>query len=111
MASKIRTVIRPGRYVQGKGAISQLGEYLKQIGNTPPVVAVDLVWGLVGHDVGASLSASGLPLHREKFNGVPSAREVDRLVGVIKQTGAEVALAIGGGSTIDARRRPRGRPR
>src|SRR6478736_5837092 len=102
MASKIRTVISPGRYVQGKVAITQLGEYLKQIGSTPLIVADDLVWGLVGHDVEASLGAAGLPLNREVFNGVPSAREVDRLVGVIKETGADVALAIGGGSTIDA---------
>jgi glycerol dehydrogenase len=102
MASKIRTVISPGRYVQGKGAITQLGEYLKLIGDTPLVVADDLVWGLVGHDVEASLGAAGLPLHRENFNGVPSAREVDRLVEVIKRTGADVAVAIGGGSTIDA---------
>lgn len=102
MAEKVRTVISPGRYVQGKGAIAQLGEYLKQIGSTPLIVADDLVWGLVGHDVEASLAAAGLPVHREKFNGIPSAREVDRLVQVIKDTGADVAVAIGGGSTIDA---------
>lgn len=102
MADKLRTVISPGRYVQGKGAINKLGEYLKQIGDTPLIVADDLVWGLVGHDVETSLTSAGLPLHREKFNGVPSAREVDRLVEVIKETGADIAVAIGGGSTIDA---------
>jgi glycerol dehydrogenase len=88
--------------VQGKGAISELGTYLKQIGSTPLMVADDLVWGFVAHDVGASLAAAGLPLQRENFNGNPSAREVDRLAGVIKQTGADVAVALGGGSTIDA---------
>jgi glycerol dehydrogenase len=102
MAPALRTVISPSRYVQGKGAISELGTYLKQIGSTPLMVADDLVWGLVAHDVGASLAAAGLPLQREKFNGIPSAREVDRLVGVIKQAGADVAVALGGGSTIDA---------
>jgi glycerol dehydrogenase len=98
----VRTVISPSRYVQGKGAISELGTYLKQIGSTPLMVADDLVWGFVAHDVGASLAAAGLPLQRENFNGNPSAREVDRLAGVIKQTGADVAVALGGGSTIDA---------
>jgi len=101
MASAVRTVISPGRYVQGKGAIHLLGEYLKQIGSTPLVVADDLVWGLVGHDIEASLKAAGLPVNREGFGGIPSAREVDRLVGVIKETGADVAVAAGGGSTID----------
>ena len=102
MASAVRTVISPGRYVQGKGAIHELGTYLNQIGSTPLMVADDLVWGLVAHDVGASLAAAGLPLHREKFNGIPSAREVDRLVGDIRQTGADVVVALGGGSIIDA---------
>ena len=102
MGLAVRTVISPSRYVQGKGAISELGTYLKQIGSTPLMVADDLVWGFVAHDVGASLAAAGLPLHRENFNGNPSAREVDRLAGVIKQTGADVAVAVGGGSTIDA---------
>ncbi len=102
MGPAVRTVISPSRYVQGKGAISELGTYLKQIGSTPLMVADDLVWGFVAHDVGASLAAAGLPLHRENFNGNPSAREVDRLAGVIKQTGADVAVALGGGSTINA---------
>jgi glycerol dehydrogenase len=65
MASSLRTVISPGRYVQGKGSIHQLGEYLKPIGSRPLVVADDLVWGLVGHDVEASLKNAGLPVQRE----------------------------------------------
>ncbi|GAA1312136.1 glycerol dehydrogenase [Pseudonocardia xinjiangensis] len=101
MASAVRTVISPGRYVQGKGAIRLLGEYLKQIGSTPLIVADDLVWGLVGHDIEASLKAADLPVNRTGFGGVPSAHEVDRVVGVIREAGADVAVAAGGGSTID----------
>ncbi|TKV62203.1 glycerol dehydrogenase [Nakamurella flava] len=95
-------MISPGRYVQGKGAIRELGTYAKQLGNAPLIVADDLVWGFVGHDIEASLKAAGLPVRREKFNGIPSAKEIDRLVGVIKETGSDVAIAVGGGSTIDA---------
>ena len=102
MPSALRTVISPARYVQGKGSIHQLGEYLKPIGSTPLLVADDLVWGLLGHDVEASLQNAGLPARREVFHGIPSAKEVDRLVEVIKQTGADVVVAVGGGSAIDA---------
>ncbi|AXG81115.1 glycerol dehydrogenase [Streptomyces paludis] len=102
MTRTLRTVISPGRYVQGKGAIHRLGEYLKLIGSAPLIVTDDLVWGLVGHDITTSLKAAGLPVAREKFNGVPSAHEVDRLVDVIKATGSDVAVAVGGGSAIDA---------
>ena len=102
MASPVRTVISPARYVQGKGAIHQIGEYLKPIGSTPLFVADDLVWGLVGHDIEASLKNAGLPAQRESFGGIPSAKEIDRLVEVIKASGADVAVAVGGGSAIDA---------
>lgn len=102
MTPAVRTMISPGRYVQGKGAIRELGTYAKQLGNAPLIVADDLVWGFVGHDIEASLKEAGLPVRREKFNGIPSAKEVDRLVGVIKETGSDVAIAVGGGSTIDA---------
>ena len=102
MAPSLRTVISPSRYVQGKGSIRQLGDYLKPIGSTPLLVADDLVWGLVGHDIEASLTAAGLPARRETFHGITSAKEVDRLVEVIKQEGADVVVAVGGGSAIDA---------
>ncbi|MEO5833907.1 MAG: glycerol dehydrogenase [Nakamurella sp.] len=98
----VRTIISPGRYVQGKGAIRRLGEFLAPLGATPLLVADDLVWGFVGHDVESSLKDAGLPVTKEKFNGVPSAKEVDRLVEVIRTSGADVIVAIGGGSTMDA---------
>ena len=39
----------------------------------------------------------GLPAQRETFGGIPSAKEIDRLVEVIKASGADVAGAVGGG--------------
>ncbi|MTD14600.1 iron-containing alcohol dehydrogenase [Nakamurella sp. YIM 132087] len=101
MATALRTVISPSRYVQGKGAIHQLGEFLKPIGSTPLLVADELVWGLVGHDVEKSLQEAGLTAQWERFGGVPSAKEVDRIVEVIRRSGSDVVVAIGGGSAID----------
>ncbi|MCL8026872.1 glycerol dehydrogenase [Nocardioides bruguierae] len=102
MSSSVRTVISPGRYIQGKGAIHRIGEYLARLGSTPLFVADDLVWGLVGHDVELSVKQADLPMRREAFGGVPSAAEVDRLVAVIREAGADVVVAVGGGSVIDA---------
>ncbi|WP_190816353.1 iron-containing alcohol dehydrogenase [Saccharopolyspora pogona] len=99
---RLRIMISPGRYVQGKGALHRVGEYLEQLGSSPLFVADDLVWGFVGHDVESSLRKAGLPLVREKFNGITSDREVDRLVDAIKRAGADIVVAVGGGSTIDA---------
>lgn len=99
---QVRTMISPARYVQGKGAIHRLGEFLKPLGSTPLIVADDLVWGFAAHDVEASLTAAGLTTTRVPFGGVPSAREVDRLTDLIKEHNADVIVAVGGGSTIDA---------
>lgn len=101
MAHATRTLISPGRYVQGKGAIQQLGEFLAPLGSRPLLVADDVVWGVVGHDVTTSMRKAGLEVTRRGFGGVPSANEIDRLVGEIKEAGADVVVAFGGGSAID----------
>lgn len=98
----VRTVISPGRYVQGKGAITRLGEFVAQIGTAPLVVADDIVWGLVKDQVTTSFAAAGLEVRRETFQGLATSAEVDRLVGAIAAAKADVAIGIGGGSTIDA---------
>ncbi|GAB3569036.1 glycerol dehydrogenase [Spelaeicoccus albus] len=98
---KTRSFISPGRYVQGAGALARLGEFIHAIGNTPLVLADDDVWGFVGESVESSLAAAELQARRERFNGVPSASEINRVVGVIEQAGADVIIGVGGGSTID----------
>ncbi|WP_255447470.1 iron-containing alcohol dehydrogenase, partial [Schumannella sp. 10F1B-5-1] len=98
----MRTIISPSRYVQGRGAIARIGEFVAPIGSSPLLVSDDVVWGFLGHDVEASLTAAGLPIEREKFGGMPTAKEVDRLVEVIKARASDVVVGLGGGSTIDA---------
>lgn len=102
MPGSVRTIISPGRYVQGEGAINRLGEFLKPLGSRPLIVSDDMVWGLVAHQVTASLQSAGLPLTRERFGGIPTATEIDRLVQVITANDSDVVVAIGGGSTMDA---------
>lgn len=101
-AASVRTIISPGRYVQGKGAIARLGEFTAQIGSNPLVVADDVVWSLIDDQVAASFKDADLTLTREGFNGLATKSEVDRLVRVIEETGADVAIGVGGGNTIDA---------
>lgn len=99
---QVRTMISPARYVQGKGAIHRVGEFLTPLGSKPLIVADDLVWGFVAHDVEASMTSASLPTTRVGFGGVPSANEVNRLTALIAEHQADVIVAVGGGSTIDA---------
>ena len=98
----IRTVISPGRYVQARGAMTRLGEFVAPLGKTPLIVADDVVWGFVADTIGASFAAAGLPIEREGFAGLATAAEVDRLADAIKTRGADVVLGVGGGNAIDA---------
>ncbi len=98
----IRTVLSPGRYVQGKGALARLGEFVAQIGSTPLLLADDFVWDLLGERLSTSFTGGEAEVPRERFNGVASSGEIDRIVEVIKASGSDVIVAVGGGSTIDA---------
>ncbi|MET4224060.1 glycerol dehydrogenase [Oerskovia enterophila] len=98
----IRTLISPLRYVQSRGALSRLGEFVAPIGTKPLLVADDVVWEIVQDTVAESFQAANLPRAREGFGTYATAAEVDRLARRIRETGSDVIVGIGGGSTIDA---------
>ncbi|MBC7441814.1 MAG: glycerol dehydrogenase [Ramlibacter sp.] len=102
MTTPIRTVMSPGRYVQGKGAIDRLGEFVSQIGSAPLIVADDVVWGFAGEAVSASFAAADLRVERVAFGRFATAAAVDALVEKIRATKADVIIGVGGGSTIDS---------
>ncbi|WP_338145069.1 glycerol dehydrogenase [Cryobacterium algoritolerans] len=92
----------PGRYVQGKGAIERLGEFVAQIGSSPLIVSDDVVWGFAGEQVTASFAAADLRVERVAFGKFATAAVVDALVEKILETKADVIVGVGGGSTVDA---------
>ncbi len=100
--SPVRTFISPARYSQGRGALASLGSQLTPIGSAPLLVADDDVWGLVEGTVQGSLDAAGLPVRRESFGVYATAAAVDRIAERIRETGSDVVVGVGGGSTIDA---------
>ena len=95
----VRTLISPLRYVQARGALTRLGEFVRPIGTKPLLVADDVVWGIVQDTVAVSFQEQDLPRHRTGFGTYATAAEVDRLAREIDEVGADVIV---GGSTIDA---------
>lgn len=98
----VRTLISPLRYVQARGALTRLGEFVRPIGTKPLLVADDVVWSIVEDTVAVSFQEQDLPRHRTGFGTYATANEVDRLAREIDELGADVVVAIGGGSVIDA---------
>lgn len=98
----VSTLISPARYAQARGAISRLGEFVAPIGSSPLVVADDVVWALVGEAVTESFATAGLPVVRDGFGVYATAGAVDAIAERARALGADVIVAVGGGSTIDA---------
>ncbi|MBD8703344.1 glycerol dehydrogenase [Frigoribacterium sp. CFBP 13712] len=102
MTTPIRTVMSPARYVQGKDAITRLGEFVAPIGSKPLIVSDDVVWGLVEQSVTTSFESADLRIERVGFGRFATPASIDELVETIRGTSADVVVAIGGGSAIDA---------
>lgn len=101
----ITSAVFPARYVQGAGAIAQLGTELQKIGTT----ALLLVDPFVDDNLSSVIDATchdKITFYKVRFTGECSHLEINRIVDEVKAAGinADIAVAIGGGKTIDATR-------
>lgn len=96
----ISTTIFPGRYTQGAGALSILGEELKRFGNKAFVICDPHVFETLFPKFQKEMEAA-ISFQAEKFNGECSDEEIERLVGIAKKAKSEVIVGIGGGKTLD----------
>ena len=101
MSKFTRIMIAPGRYVQGRGAIGEIGDHIEFLGKT--VLVVGGKTGLEATRKGRteSFAAKGITQFEEVFNGECTFAEVDRLIAIAKQHKCDVIIASGGGKTID----------
>lgn len=97
-----RILLAPSRYIQGAGAISEIGAHAARLGDNVLVIGGNTALSVCGAAIAASLAASGIACGQELFRGVSSRREIARLAGLARVQGANVILALGGGASIDA---------
>lgn len=96
----ITTAIFPARYVQGEGAIDNMGEDLARLGRK--VLAIVDPFVLDGlRDRIETAMAGRLTLTVEAFGGECSDEEIERLSAVARTLRAEVVAGFGGGKTLD----------
>ncbi|NMR84168.1 iron-containing alcohol dehydrogenase, partial [Vibrio parahaemolyticus] len=96
-----RIIISPSKYVQGNGALANLGNYVKALGSKPLILADAFVTRLVGDTVATSCHGAGIQPEFDCFNGECSRPEIDRLLARCSQTPFDVIIGIGGGKTLD----------
>lgn len=92
----------PGRYVQGAGAIHEIGAHVAPLGGS--ILVVGGRTGLAATRAGRrkSFEAQHIRYIEESFNGETSDAEIERLAALCKQTCCDVLMASGGGKVIDA---------
>ncbi len=96
-----RIFIAPGRYVQGAGAMGEIGVHAARLGNRALLTGGKTALSVCGAQVEASLTDNKVGCHKEVFNGECSDKEINRLVAVAQACGADLIIAAGGGKVID----------
>jgi glycerol dehydrogenase len=94
-------LLAPGRYIQGAGAIHEIGTHAEKLGSNALVTGGKTALSICGDAIQESLKSKNLACHREKFNGECSNTEIRRLKEVAKTHGADLIIAVGGGKVID----------
>ena len=94
-------LIAPRKYVQGRGALAEIGAYIKALGARPLVLWDARVKDVVGKTVLASFAEAGLKVTDVAFSGDSTKPEAARVAKIAKDANADVAIGIGGGKTLD----------
>lgn len=97
----LRAFGSPHRYVQGPGALDQLGELAGGYGKRPLLIADGIVLGLLRQRLEASLGPLAGATRFAEFGGECTADEIARLGAEARATGADVVIGVGGGKAID----------
>ena len=91
----------PGKYIQGRGALAQLGRYTAELGEYPLLLADSIAWPILKERVQKGLESLPRGYRLEEFGGQSTALEVERVAELVKNEGCDCLIALGGGKTID----------
>ncbi|NLM97588.1 MAG: glycerol dehydrogenase [Halanaerobiaceae bacterium] len=94
-----RILASPGKYIQGKGVLKDLGKYVNDFGERILGIIDPVVKELYAEELQSGLA--GKELIMETFGGESSKKEIERLAEIARQNNIELIMGAGGGKTID----------
>ena len=94
-------LIAPGKYIQGRDVLREIGPELAKLGRKPLILWDDCVKTLIGQTVSDSLRAAGVEWIDVLFSGESTKAEAARVAQLARQQGADVSVGIGGGKVLD----------
>jgi len=92
----------PLRYIQGPGALNEIGGVASLAGKNALLVADQFVLDLIGGAITESCRRSEVSVQTALFNGEITPAEIERLCSVVSASPVDVVIAAGGGKGIDA---------
>ena len=96
-----KVMIAPGRYVQGAGAIREIGTHIQKLGGKALVLGGRKGLGSVREAMEAGFAEAGLEAVFEVFGGECCRREIERIGAIVKENGIDVIVGVGGGKALD----------
>jgi glycerol dehydrogenase len=97
----MKTMISPSKYVQGPGAVAEVGKYAADMGTRALIVGGTTALEAVQEALTSSLTAAGMKVSVERFRGESSWEEIRRLAKIAKAAKADVVIGTGGGKALD----------
>ncbi|MFW6007447.1 MAG: glycerol dehydrogenase [Halanaerobiales bacterium] len=94
-----RILISPGKYIQGKGVLKEIGNFLDELGERVFIIIDPVVQDLFQDQVKKGLK--GKEFIFESFGGECSKNEINRLKEKVKEENSDIIVGIGGGKTLD----------
>ncbi len=97
-----RILLAPSRYVQGAGAMREIGNHAATFGGTRALLTGGRTALAVSEEtIRVSLQEKGIACHVEPFRGECSQAEIDRLAEVGRAHAVDIVICAGGGKVID----------
>jgi glycerol dehydrogenase len=101
MIENQRIVSSPSRYIQGPGALDQLGAVTRDFGKQPLVVTDEILRDLFRDRLSVSFDKAGQPFNLVTFPGEVTRPTIDRLTEDARRTGVDLVVGFGGGKALD----------
>ena len=96
-----KVLISPSRYVQGAGAIHELGGHVKKLGTKSLVLGGKTGIKAVQAAIQKGFAQEGIEVVFEQFRGECSKTEIERIMQLVKSGKIDVIIGVGGGKALD----------
>jgi len=97
----IKTIIAPGKYVQGENLLSKLSDYTSEFGKKLLFVASENGIKRSKGTIESSFNGKDITLGFEAFEGECSDNEINRIKALVEAEGYTAILGVGGGKIFD----------